>query len=143
MKIRNYPFLTHSRSYQAINILTGSLIIFVLLYSAFHSVDDMDHPVECVHVAVYGEECSTCGLSRSFSMMARGNISSATEYNRNGPLLFAFFGSQLFLRALAGGLIFVAGRQRSFLPLPVLARTDAAVSVILFLVCFRFLLVFW
>jgi hypothetical protein len=136
-------FLNHPRSYQAINILAGALIIFVLLYSAFYSPDEMDYPVECVHVAVYGKECSTCGLSRSFSMMARGNLSSATEYNRNGPLLFAFFGSQLLLRAIAGGLLFFAGRQSPFLSLPLLARTDAAVSVILFIVCFRFLLVFW
>jgi hypothetical protein len=139
--MKNYPI--HSRSYQAINILTGSLIVVVFLYSGFHSPDDGNHPVECVHVAVYGGECSTCGLSRSFSMVARGNIASAIEYNRNGPLLFAFFGSQLLLRAIAGGLIFVAGRRRPILPVPVLARADAVVSVVLFIICFRFLLVFW
>jgi hypothetical protein len=89
-------FLKYASPYQAINILTGLLIVCVLGYSAFYSYDHRDHPIGCVHVAVSGLECSTCGLSQSFSMMIRGNYESAMEYNRNGPLLFGFLPDNFF-----------------------------------------------
>ncbi len=136
-------FIKYASPYQAINILTGLLIICVLGYSAFYSYDHREHPVGCAHVTVAGLECSTCGLSQSFSMMIRGDYASAAEYNRNGPLLFGFFAGQFFLRALAGALIYRTGRQRPQFPVRAVAWSDAAVSFVLFIICFRFLLVFW
>jgi hypothetical protein len=136
-------FQKYASPYQAINILTGLLIVCVLGYSAFYSYDHREHPIGCVHVAVSGLECSTCGLSQSFSMMIRGNYESAVEYNRNGPLLFGFFAAQFFLRALAGALISRIGRQRLKFPVRTVAWSDAAVSFALFIICFRFLLAFW
>jgi len=151
--------------YQMINILTGLVIVMVFIYSGIFSTDDDYYPVECAHVSVYGEDCPTCGLSRSFSEMVRGNFSSASEYNRNGPLLFVFFVSQLFLRTIAGlvlhrmekigagnkGVISTPSESRSGarysssadLKKKTLVLSDAAVSFVLFIVCFRNLLIFW
>ncbi len=151
--------------YQMINILTGLVIVMVFIYSGIFSTGDGYYPVECAHISVYGEDCPTCGLSRSFSEMVRGNFSSASEYNRNGPLLFAFFISQLLLRTIAGlvlhrmertgagntGVVNAPSEGRSGtryrgsadLKKKTLVLSDAAVSFVLFIVCFRNLLVFW
>ncbi len=168
-----------SSPYQMINALAGIVILLVFSYSAIFSPGNSDYPVDCAHIATYGESCPTCGLSHSFSEMIRGNYSSAIEYNRNGPLLFIFFSGQMVLRTLAGFILFLRERRISVLSLDnkllykykksinklgqaltgqawialiqryegkeirLIAFTDAAVSVILFLICFRYLLVFW
>ncbi len=151
--------------YQMINILTGLVIVLIFIYSGIFSTGDGYYPVECAHISIYGEDCPTCGLSRSFSEMVRGNFSSASEYNRNGPLLFAFFISQLFLRTIAGvfllrmeristvnpGVINAPSESRSNIrghcsadqKKKTLVFSDAAVSFVLFIVCFRNLLVLW
>jgi hypothetical protein len=148
-----------------INILTGLVIVMVFIYSGIFSTDDDYYPVDCAHVSVYGEDCPTCGLSRSFSEMVRGNFSSASEYNRNGPLLFVFFVSQLFMRTIAGlvlhrmertgtgntGLINIPLKGRSGTRYPgsadlkkkTVVLSDAVTSFVLFIVCFRNLLIFW
>jgi hypothetical protein len=141
------PFAVTDSSYQLVNLLTGGVIILIFLYSAFSGSGGREYPVVCAHVSFYGMECPTCGLSRSFSEMSRGNFSSAAGFNRNGPLLFGFFSIQLFLRALAGMML--VSIQRNFnqtlskRKIKLLAVTDSIISGLLFLVCFRFLLVFW
>ena len=151
--------------YQMINILTGLVIVMVFIYSGIFNTGDGYYPVECAHVSIYGEDCPTCGLSKSFSEMVKGNFSSASEYNRNGPLLFAFFISQLFLRTIAGVFLLrmerISTRNPGEINAPLESRSgtrypgsadqkkktlifsDAAVSFVLFIVCFRNLLVFW
>ncbi len=146
-----------------VNILAGSAIILIFAYSAIFSADSGNYPVECVHVAAYGQQCPTCGISHSFSEIIRGNISSAAGYNRNGPLLFGFFFFQLLLRTVTGGIltrmggrkspasrvVAEAGNYRPDAPeenpagrkVKILAWSDAAISLILFLFCFRHLLV--
>lgn len=133
--------------YQMINISTGALIVLIFAYSAIFGAGGDSYPVECTHVSLLGKECPTCGLSRSFTEMTRGNISEARELNVNGPLLFGFFASQLLLRVLAGSVLMsinkgdVPALQERRVSNLVMA--DAVLSVLLFLVSFRFLLVFW
>lgn len=94
-----YPYLM-------INMLTGMAIIIVLLYPMLAGHSGGVAPVECVHVTTYGGECSTCGLTRSFAEMARGNFTNAAMLNRNGPLIFWFFVIQLLMRAFFGSLYY-------------------------------------
>jgi hypothetical protein len=72
------------------------------------------------------------GLSRSFSEIIRGNLSSAREYNENSILIFLFFLVQLILRALA---IFIL--IHNFLKIKSLLISDIIISVFLFLYCFH------
>lgn len=146
-------------SYQIINLSIGVLIIFIFACPAIF--DSGNYPVECVHMEILGEECESCGLTRSFSAMFRGNYSSAFDYNRSGPLLFGFFAVQFFLRIGAGTALMVikrrdgkltgrgsvqAGRNENrtgrFIRRKINTVTviDASVSLFLFLVCFRYLL---
>ena len=151
--------------YQTVNILTGIVIITVFIYSGLFGTGYYDYPVECAHVSLYGEDCPTCGLSRSFSEMIRGNIDESLRYNKNGPLIFIFFASQLILRTIAGILLFhwvrIKGNQylkatrsgikRSREPgssktakkINAMVLSDAVISIALFLFCFRNLLFFW
>jgi hypothetical protein len=129
--------------YQMVNISTGLLIVFVFAYSAVYSSPADDYPIECAHLAVSGLECSTCGLSRSFSEMVRGNYHSAAAYNKNGPLLFGFFASQLFIRSALGIILYRKRNRQPRFSAQLTARADAAISLFLFVICFRYLLVFW
>lgn len=134
--------------YQMINILTVGFIIMVFVYSAFFTPGISEYPVECTHRSAYGGECPSCGLSRSFSEMLRGDYLSAAIYNKSGPLIFLFFAAQLLMRLVAGTMIAVlpAGRGKkadsSGSPI-LLVVTDSLLSAGLFVVCFRHFLVFW
>ncbi len=129
-------------SYQMVNLLAAIVIISVIAFSALFDSQG-DYLVECVHVSSMGSECSTCGLTRSFSEMTRGEFHSASLYNRNGPLLFVFFVTQLVLRAFAAITLINIRQGKKAPPFNTLVYSDSTVSLLLFLVCFRHLLVFW
>ncbi len=161
------PLTIISSPYQMINILTGLVIILVFAYSALISNGNGFYTVGCVYVKFYGEGCTTCGLSRSFSEIFRGRYSSALNYNSSGPLIFIFFASQLVLRTMVGLIIFRIDKLRlnykAFLEvvetknkrdiflfehylsekINVITFSDSVISILLFVFCFRYLLVFW
>jgi hypothetical protein len=56
----------------------------------------------CFHKAIFHKECYTCGMTRSFGAMWKGNIRLAKAYNRGGPAAFImvwilFFMSVFFI----------------------------------------------
>jgi hypothetical protein len=124
-------------AYKLTNLLTGTIILAVFLYSAFFSANGNQYLLGCAHVQFYGMECPTCGLSQSFSEMIRGNFISAHGYNSNGPLLFGFFSLQLLLRALAGLIIFMlennSGQVMAGRKVKIVAVSDSVVSLVLLL----------
>lgn len=148
-----------------INLLTGLAIILVFIYSCLFTSGNGYYPVECVHNSIYADDCPTCGLSRSFSEMVRGNFKSAAEYNRNGPLIFGFFAFQLMMRIIASLILLRIDKIRIRFPdndtkysggyanartidpanrkESILIISDSVLSIILFILCFRNLLVFW
>lgn len=85
-------------SYHIINIIFASVIVMVLAYSVFFSPEKNNYPVVCLHEKLTGEPCFSCGLSHSFSLILRGRISEAFEWNQYGMRVFLFFISQLFFR---------------------------------------------
>lgn len=161
--MKRFPFCTSS--YQIVNIVVGLILASGFFWLLIFPGGNADYPVECVHLKYTGQECGTCGLTRSFSAMIRGDLSSASDYNRNGPLLFAFFVTQFFMRALAGYSVFRIngwsngnnkihqqnGDSFSYHKIHndgprktrSLAVADATISIILFVTCFRYLLFFW
>ena len=89
--IRNEPYLI-------INIFFAGVILLVFAYSGFFSPDKDYYPVKCVHEQLTGLPCVSCGLSHSFSLIARGRIDEAYQWNRYGMRVFLFFSAQLVLR---------------------------------------------
>ena len=84
--------------YHIINIILAGVIVMVLTYSGIFSPEKNNYPVVCIHEKLTGEPCFSCGLSHSLSLILRGRISEAYEWNQYGMRVFLFFISQLIFR---------------------------------------------
>ena len=84
--------------YLIINIILAGVVILVFAYSGFFSPVKDNYPVVCIHEKLTGEPCVSCGLSHSFSLILRGRISEAYEWNVYGLRVFIFFAGQLLMR---------------------------------------------
>lgn len=91
VRIRNEPYLI-------INIFFAGVILLIIAYSGFFSPEKDNYPVTCLHEKLTGEQCFSCGLSHSFSLIVRGRIDEAYQWNLYGMRVFLFFASQLILR---------------------------------------------
>jgi len=91
--VRNEPYLK-------INLVFAGVIVMVLAYSGIFSPDKNNYPVVCIHEKITGVQCFSCGLSHSFSLIVRGRINEAYQWNPYGMQVFLFFISQLFMRVI-------------------------------------------
>ena len=89
--IRKEPYLI-------INIFFTGVIILIIAYSGIFSPEKNNYPVTCIHELVTGKPCFSCGLSHSFSLIVRGRINEAHQWNIYGMRVFLFFALQLILR---------------------------------------------
>ena len=93
VSLRNEPYLI-------INIIFAGVIFMIIAYSGIFSPEKDNYPVTCLHEKVTGEKCFSCGLSHSFSLIVRGKIGEAYQWNIYGMRVFLFFASQLILRVV-------------------------------------------
>ncbi|MCX6322482.1 MAG: DUF2752 domain-containing protein [Bacteroidia bacterium] len=93
VSLRNEPYLI-------INIFFAGVILLIIAYSGFFSPEKDNYPVICLHEKLTGEPCFSCGLSHSFSLIVRGRIDEAYQWNLYGMRVFLFFASQLILRVV-------------------------------------------
>jgi len=91
VRFRDEPYLI-------LNIFFAGVVILIIAYSGIFSPDQNNYPVVCFHEKITGEPCFSCGLSHSFSLIARGRIHEAYEWNIYGMRVFLFFVSQLIMR---------------------------------------------
>lgn len=91
LRLRNEPYLV-------INIFFSLFIAGVMLYSIIFSPEKNNYPVVCVHEKITGQECVSCGLSHSFSLIMKGRIDEASQWNANGLRVFLFFLLQFMFR---------------------------------------------
>lgn len=126
-----YPERFRNEPYIVINLLLAGVIVLIMLYSCIFSPDRDDYPVVCIHEKLTGKPCVSCGLSHSFSLVLRGRIAEAYEWNIYGPRVFIFFAGELIMRLLFS-LFYIrkpgTGKE--------LILYDISVSVMLFIVCF-------
>jgi hypothetical protein len=117
--------------YLQINLILTGVILLVFAYSGFFSPASDKYPIVCIHEKLTGEPCVSCGLSHSFSLIVRGRISEAYQWNIYGLRVFIFFAAQLLMRILFS-VFYVRypynGKQ--------LITYDIAVSLMLFIVSF-------
>ena len=123
-RFRNEPYLL-------INFILAGVVILIFLYSGIFSPDKNSYPVVCVHEKLTGEECVSCGLSHSFSLIIRGKISEAYDWNVYGLRVFIFFAAQLVMRIIFSIFYLKYPETNNQL-----ITYDIAVSAMLFLVCF-------
>ena len=91
VRLRNEPYLI-------INIFIAGVIMLIIAYSGIFSPEKDNYPVTCLHEKLTGEPCVSCGLSHSLSLILRGRIDEAYNWNVYGMRVFLFFVSQLMLR---------------------------------------------
>jgi len=104
IRLKDHPYLV-------INIVFAGIILLIIVYSGIFSPEKDNYPVTCVHEKITGETCVSCGLSHSFSLILRGRINEAYEWNDYGMIVFLFFASQ-FLMRIAFSRIYI--RQPEF-----------------------------
>ena len=120
------------RSYLIVNIILAGLIIAIFIYSGLFSAPEADHPVPSFYEGITGETSPSAGMSRAFSELVRGRLDSARAYNRDSPLIFAFFLIQLLQRA-----VIILLQLRMSIHAKVLIISDIILSLVIFLYCFK------
>ena len=91
VRSRNEPYLI-------INMFFAGVILLIFAYSGIFSPVRDNYPVACIHEKLTGEPCISCGLSHSFSLIVRGRVDEAYQWNPYGMRIFLFFAAQLVLR---------------------------------------------
>jgi hypothetical protein len=117
--------------YLKINIVFAGVIMLVLAYSGIFSPDKNNYPVICIHEKLTGLPCFSCGLSHSFSLIIRGRVAEAYQWNIYGMRVFLFFVSQLFMRILFS-IYYIKNKDCT----RQLINYDITGSVIIFLITF-------
>jgi hypothetical protein len=84
--------------YRIINMIFAGVILLIFAYSGIFSPVKDNYPVICIHEKLTGIPCVSCGLSHSFSLIVRGKIAEAYQWNHYGMRIFLFFAAQLILR---------------------------------------------
>ena len=62
-------------------------------------------PFSCWLHDTLGIRCALCGMSRSFSALAHGDIAASVQFHRLGPAVFALFGLQIPYRLYALAIV--------------------------------------
>lgn len=118
-------------TYLKINLVLAGVITLILVYSGIFSPDRNNYPIICIHERLTGIPCVSCGLSHSFSLILRGRIAEAYQWNSYGMTLFLFFVSQLFMR-VSFSVFYLKYKENA----RQLINYDIAGSVIIFVITF-------
>ena len=120
-----------ARPYLILNLILAEVILLIMGYSLFYSPEEDEYPVPCIHEKLTGEPCPSCGLSHAFSLIVRGRVDEALEWNSQSLRVFIFFALQLVMRSgLAVTAMWVKRNLR------VVAVTDAVISGVMTLAAF-------
>jgi hypothetical protein len=106
--------------------------MMVFIYSGLFSAKEDNHPVPSFYQKITGEPAPSTGLSRAFSEIVRGNLVSASAYNKDSLLIFSFFLIQLIQRILVTFILFKQIPRTHYL-----LSADVIISILLFLFCFE------
>ena len=117
--------------YLIINITFAGVILLIIAYSGFFSPENNNYPITCFHEKLTGKPCVSCGLSHSFSLIVRGRLDEAYQWNIYAMRVFLFFVLQLILRAMFSIFYLRYTDTR-----PQLIITDCIGSGLIFLIAF-------
>jgi hypothetical protein len=120
-----------NETYLIINIIFAGVILLVIAYSGIFSPDKNNFPVSCIHQKLTGLQCFSCGLSHSLSLIVRGRIDEAYQWNIYGMRVFLFFVSQILMRILFSVQYYRNEKNRN-----ALIYYDISGSVLLFAIAF-------
>lgn len=121
-----------NKPYFIVNLSLAGIIMMVFIYSGLFSAKEDNHPLPSFYERITGYPAASSGLSRAFSEIVRGNLDAARSYNSDSLLIFSFFLIQLIQRIFVTLLLF---RQKP--RIQYLFSADLAISMVLFLYCFK------
>lgn len=122
----------NNKSYLIINWIFVGIILSVFLYSMIYKPEKNSHPIKCMHEELLGSKCPSCGMSRGFSSIVRGNFDQAIKFQKNSIPVFLFFLFQLGMR-----LIFIWSSKSQKFALRNTISLDVTLSTVLFFLCFK------
>lgn len=96
--LKDYYSALPKEPYLKINLVFAGVLFLILAYSGIFSPEKDNYPVVCIHEKITGQQCASCGLSHSFSLIVRGRIDEAYDWNPYGMRIFLFFLAQLLMR---------------------------------------------
>jgi hypothetical protein len=126
-----YKVSLANEPYLVINLLFAGVIVLIIAYSGIFSPVKDNYPVTCIHEKLTGQQCVSCGLSHSFSLIVRGETAEAYRWNQNGMRVFLFFVSQLIMRVVFSVFYLKNPATRKHLVI-----TDSIGSGLIFLIAF-------
>ncbi len=129
---RDRDALSQRNTCLVINSVFAGIIMIVFFYSGFFDPEKDNYPLVCIHEKVTGQPCPSCGMSRSFSCLIRGEPEKAVMFNEYGPRVFLFFLFHLVMRI---SNIVVVLRKPQFIRELILI--DSVLAVITFILAFR------
>ena len=129
--LKDYYSALPGEPYLKINLVFAGVVVLILAYSGIFSPDRDNYPVVCIHEKITGQQCASCGLSHSFSLIVRGRIDEAYDRNPYGMRIFLFFFAQLVMR-VAFSLFYTLDSQNR----KQLVIFDIFGSVLIFLLAF-------
>jgi len=111
------PNQTGAALHIAVLAICGTALIATFVFTPGRdglSLLGLRWPMRCWLHETLGIRCSLCGMSRSFSSLAHGDIASALAFHRLGPALFVLFCLEVPYRlyALAASLRTIPGALR-------------------------------
>ncbi len=126
------------QAYLIANLAFATSVLLVFAYAGvFHPLTG-SHPLPCVFTMATGVDCPSCGLSRAFSFIIRGQFSAARALNPHGGPIFLFFLVQLLMRGLTS-LYLIRGWMNHQIVLTI----DLILAVLLFVLAFYPFFRFW
>jgi hypothetical protein len=96
--LQNFKSRLRNEPYLIINMVFTGVILLIIAYSGFFSPEKDNFPVVCLYEKLTGEPCFSCGLSHSFSLIVRGRLNEAHQWNIYGLRVFLFFTAQFIMR---------------------------------------------
>ena len=117
--------------YFLFNAFIGIALLFIVGYFALTPLFGVP-AMQCVHKATTGLDCPGCGLTRSIWALLQGDPNKALQMHAGGLWIGGFFAGQLLLR----GFTLAAAYYHQGFSEKKLWKIDAAVSVLLVIVCF-------
>ena len=93
--------MSHGSRQHSSSIGTAQILIawLVLVATVFHPTDGWKTPI-CLQRLFTGIPCPGCGMMRSLSCTARGDLEAAFKLHPFGPVFFALFGAIVALSLL-------------------------------------------
>ncbi|MBA4321446.1 MAG: hypothetical protein C0408_01380 [Odoribacter sp.] len=128
---REYYSVIKNKPYIKINIVFAGIILLIIAYSGIFSPAKNNYPVTCIHQELTGLSCFSCGLSHSFSLIVRGKVGEAYQWNIYGMRIFLFFVSQLLMRVFFSVRYLKNEKTRNWL-----IYYDIAGSILIFTIAF-------